>query len=427
MRTVLRPAARLIRREVDILLDLFRRRGRSAAVRASRLTGAAVAAYLVAHWLSPNSQPLLAPLTALLVVQVTLFSTLTSGVERVVSVVAGVLVAVAFSASNAGFTWWGLGILIAASIVVGQLLRLGPHLLEVPISAMLVLAVGGAESAAAGRITETLVGAGVGVVVNLVLPPPVETRSARVAVDRFVAEMAQLLGRIADEMFAGVSADQAARWLEDARRLTRHVARVDRAIMHAEESRRLNPRAVGTVDTGPALRSGLEALEHCSVAVRGLCRSLADLVAARGGDEAAPEQLREPFAVLLRELADAVSAFGELVLAEARMSGQPDEARLATALDAVREARARLTELLLVDPREDPGRWELHGALLAHVERALRELDVEERARQRERRRREAAARPLSAQAVRRLRTTTRQVADRPFRGRGSGSGRQRP
>ena len=43
--------------------------------------------------------------------------------------------------------------MVAVSLVVGQLLRLGPHLLEVPISAMLVLAVGGADAegaAAAG-------------------------------------------------------------------------------------------------------------------------------------------------------------------------------------------------------------------------------------------------------------------------------------
>ena len=60
------------------------------------------------------------------------------------SVVAGVALAVLF-VSVVGLTWWSLGVLVAASIVVGQLLRLGPHLVEVPISAMLVLGVGGGE------------------------------------------------------------------------------------------------------------------------------------------------------------------------------------------------------------------------------------------------------------------------------------------
>ena len=68
----------------------------------------------------------------------TLFDIVTSGVQRVVSVVVGVLLAVGFS-SLVGISWWSLGLLIAVSILVGQLLRLGPHLVEVPISAMLVL------------------------------------------------------------------------------------------------------------------------------------------------------------------------------------------------------------------------------------------------------------------------------------------------
>ncbi|MBA2560383.1 MAG: hypothetical protein H0V07_10965, partial [Propionibacteriales bacterium] len=48
-----------------------RERGAKAVGRAVRLTGAAIAAYLVAEQFFPGTKPLLAPLTALLVVQVT--------------------------------------------------------------------------------------------------------------------------------------------------------------------------------------------------------------------------------------------------------------------------------------------------------------------------------------------------------------------
>jgi hypothetical protein len=57
-------------------------------------------------------------------------------------------------------------------------------------------------------------------------------------------------------------------------------------------------------------------------------------------------------------------------------------------LDSAGEARARLTELLLVDPQTDPEQWQLTGALLTAADRALRELDLDERARLREARRR---------------------------------------
>ena len=126
---------------------------------------------------SRETLPILAPLTALLVVEITLKDIVTSGVQRVASVTAGVLLAVAFSAV-VGLSWWSLGALVAVSIMIGQLLRLGPHMLEVPISAMLVLAVGGAEAAATDRIMETLIGAAVGVAVNVIFPPAIRAGTA---------------------------------------------------------------------------------------------------------------------------------------------------------------------------------------------------------------------------------------------------------
>ena len=135
---------------------------------------------------------MIAALTALLVVEVTLFDIVTSGVQRVVSVVAGVMLAVWFS-SFVEITWWSLGILVAASIMIGQLLRLGPHLVEVPISAMLVLGVGGAEGPASDRIVETLIGAAVGVAVNLLFPPAIRSDTAAKAVQKFAEEIAKLL------------------------------------------------------------------------------------------------------------------------------------------------------------------------------------------------------------------------------------------
>lgn len=407
-----------LRRLLTASIDRARQRGVKAVVRAAQLTGAAIAAYLVADQIFPGGKPLLAPLTALLVVQVSLYSTLTVGLKRVASVVAGVVVAVLFSAV-VGFTWWSLAGLIAASIVIGQLLRLREQLLEVPISAMVVLAVGGAERPAAGRITETLVGAAVGVLYNVVLPGPVRSSTAGAAVEQFASEMASLLERMATELADGASADKAQRWLEETRRLANRVANVDQALVEAEESRRLNVRALGTMDAAPNLRSGLDALEHCTVALRGLCRAVVDQLRTLPdiADRMYSPDTREVFAVLLRDLAAAVEAFGRLVRAEAEGGNSPD-AELAIALDAVGEARVRLTELLMIDPRDAPELWELNGSVLTNVERILREIDLDERARQRERRQREWEARPPAAQAVDRLRATSREVARRPLRWR---------
>ncbi|MBA2532281.1 MAG: FUSC family protein [Nocardioidaceae bacterium] len=397
--------------------DRIRERGPKAIERALRLTGAAVAAYLVAEWLFPGGRSVLAPLSALLVVQVTLTSTLTSGLQRIASVVVGVVGAVLF-ADLVALSWWSLAILVAAAIVVGQLLRLREHLLEVPISAMLVLSVGGAEAKATARITETLVGAAVGVLYNVLLPGPVQSRSAASAVEQLADEMAALLHRMGEELRDGITADRASRWLEDARDLSRRVGRVDRVLVQAEESRRLNVRALGTLDPTEVLRSGLDALEHSSVALRSLCRAVADRTRAALDDENGySADIREVFGVLLDDLATAMAAFGRLVREDAEGETRAQGERLTQALEAVREARVRLTELLLIDREGDQRTWELHGVLLANLQRILGEIDVEERVRQRERQRQQWAARPPAVQAVDRLRLTGREVV-RPMRRR---------
>ena len=218
--------ATTIERLINAGLLRFRLRSRAALARAVRLTGAAVAAFVVAQVVFPETLPILAPLTALLVVEVTLKDIVTSGVQRVASVTAGVLLAVAFSAV-VGLSWWSLGALIAVSIMIGQLLRLGPHMLEVPISAMLVLAVGGAEAAATDRIMETLIGAAVGVAVNVIFPPAIRAGTAADGVHRFATELSKLLSTAAGELRDPITMAQAARWMDDARDLSRHVPRID--------------------------------------------------------------------------------------------------------------------------------------------------------------------------------------------------------
>jgi uncharacterized membrane protein YgaE (UPF0421/DUF939 family) len=179
----------------------FRRGGWPALAWTLRLTAAAVAAFALAEVIFPGTRPLLAPLTALLVVQLTPVSLLASGVDRVLSVVAGVSVAAVFS-SAVELTWWSLAIVIAVSLFVGQLLRLGANLIEAPISAMLVLGVGSmsADSAAWQRITETLVGAGAGVASNLLFPPRVRAKDAGAAIDGMAKDLAELLDRAGADM-----------------------------------------------------------------------------------------------------------------------------------------------------------------------------------------------------------------------------------
>ncbi len=367
----------------------FRSDGRAALLWSLRITVAAVASYVVGTLFFPGTQPLLAPLTAMLVVQVTPVSLLASGIDRVVAVVAGVSVAVAVSVVLP-LSWWSLGLLIFVSITIGQALRLRANLIEVAISGMLVLGVGSlaAESAAWQRIAETLVGAAVGIAANLLFPPKVPSANAGLAIYGLADSVGVLLRRAADELSHVL--DDPARvqtaaetWLGEARRITYEIPRIGAALVQAEEGRRLNVRALGTPDVGPGLRHGLEALEHSAVALRGMFRAVLDATSDAtwlDGDEAADVLLG--LAQTMQELAVAVETFGRLVQDEADplstvRFASPQDVR--EALEGLHEARARLEGLIMAD--SERGLLELHSAVLSTVKRLLREMDLDDRIR----------------------------------------------
>jgi uncharacterized membrane protein YccC len=366
-----------------------RRDGRASVLWSFRITVAATASYLVASLFFPGTQPLLAPLTAMLVVQVTPLSLLASGLDRVVAVVAGVALAVAFAAV-VPLEWWSLGILILISITIGQFLRLRSNLVEVAISAMLVLGVGaiGAEAAAGQRIAETLVGAVVGIIATLVFPPKVASSDAGRAIEGLSDDVSELLVRAAGELDDMAEGEPqrllgaAREWLDDARRITHDIPVVGAAMIRAEEGRRLNVRAVRTPHVEPGLRQGLEALEHTAVAIRGLMRSVAD---ASDGDwleeDSAGDVLRD-LAETFRTLAAGADAFGELVRHEGDVQtslSRADIDRLREAQEGMLRARAHLDEALTEARSADV--VELYAATRATVRRLQHELGLDERVR----------------------------------------------
>lgn len=374
-----------------LALDLTRLRkdGRAAALWALRITVAAVASYVVATLLFPGTQPLLAPLTAMLVVQVTPVSLLASGLDRVVAVVAGVSLAVTFAAV-VPLQWWSLGVLILVAIMIGQVLRLRANLIEVAISGMLVLGVGSldAGSAAWQRITETLVGAAVGIAANLLFPPKVASADAGQAIDGLADSVSELLSRAAEELTELVAEDRdpapAARsWLGEARRITHDIPPVGAALLHAEQGRRLNVRAVGTPNVSAGLRQGLEALEHSTVAIRSMFGAVAEAVQdASWLDDDSGSAVLLGLAQTFRELAAGVDAFGQLVRDEAETGRSTTSAEvqdLRAALEGLHEARARLEDLMMTG--SGPELLQLHAAVLSAVQRLLREMDLDERIR----------------------------------------------
>jgi hypothetical protein len=336
---------------------------------------AAVVAYAVAAGFTRSSSTLIAPLTALLVTQVTVFETLTTSTRRVVAVVSGVLLALLLS-GFAQLHWWSLAVVLVASFTIGAVLRLEDHSTEVAISAMLVFAVGGSHATANARVVETLIGAAVGIAFNLVIAPT-RVEPAGAAIRGLADRTAQLLAATAADLRGDWSHERAARLLADARRLRHEVGRAEDTFADAERSLRFNPRGARLRANAPSLRAALAALEHVSVSVRSLARVLAD----RTDDDVTNLRTlgpgdggRQALSVLLGHLSDAVRAFATLAVDDVRAPTGGDDELLAI-LDRALETRRRLTDVLAVDAHDEPRLWTLHGTLLAAVDRMLRELD----------------------------------------------------
>jgi hypothetical protein len=375
LRRRLRRSVRRLARRADLRrLTRLRGDGSPLGLRTAKTTLAAVISWELALRLPGSQPPVLAPLTALLVTQVTLVKTITGSFQRVASVTAGVLLALGV-AGLLGLHWWSVGLVIFVSLAIGQVLKLGSHRIEVPISALLVLTLGGTPGVARTRMLETLIGAGVGVVVNAVLVPPVYIRPAGEAIYELAGDMARVLEGAAADLAEGWSGEDAYERLLEARELDPEVREAGEAVGQAEDSLRLNPRRRLVGDPSDELREGMTSLEHSVILIRGLCRSLVELDTVTGGRGPDPA-MRAALAHLLVELADAVRTFGQQVAAS--VPGPPaNQAPLQRALARARAARDQLAKEMVAGPGDPPRAWQVHGHLLANVDRLLSELDPE--------------------------------------------------
>jgi uncharacterized membrane protein YgaE (UPF0421/DUF939 family) len=424
--TVSEAAMAVARRQAE-QLTLVRRRAQPTAVYIARMTLTAVAAYLLALQLpGASSRSVIAPLTALLVVQATLFHTIRSAIQRVIGVTAGVLAAVAVSA-YVPFSWWVLGLLIAGTLVLGLVLRLREDTLEVPISAMLIFSVD-SHAYAVSRITETLVGTAAGLAAGLIFAP-LKVQPAKDAIGDLTRQMADLLGDMAAGLAEAPDPRRAAGWLDRTRALRGEIERLDDALGQAEESVRLNPRRLRYPDPAAGLRDGVDTLERAATDLRVLARSVADSAGLDSEDSPVKDpETRARLAAVITELAGAVRAYGQLIEADPEpvdfpsASGpdaEPIAAELEDRLDEAQRQQDRLADVLRTDPAERPDGWPLRGEMLAHIDRLRTELQPRPPAQ-------EQARRPLRMPGVRRRahRTALRRHATRaaqPVRGRRGG------
>lgn len=217
---------------------------RSPLLQVLKTSIAAVAAWLLASLLLDQPLPIFAAIAALLVVQPSVNQSLAKGIERSFGVILGVLLAYGASLVFGSSTWIVLGIIVV-SLLLAWALRLTPGSAnQIPISAMLVLAIGGADSPgyALERVLETLLGAGVGLLVNMLIVPPVLLAPAHHAVGRLANRVASTLDALSESLRTSQTSAELGTLLADARTLRVLQRDAQDSLTRAEESLLLNPR-----------------------------------------------------------------------------------------------------------------------------------------------------------------------------------------
>jgi uncharacterized membrane protein YccC len=281
---------------------------RAPALQGAKTAVAAGLSWFVAADVLGNNLPVFAPLAAVLTVQVTVWDSVSRGVQRVLGVIVGVLVAFGF-ARLVGVHIWSVALVVFLSWIAGQILRLGTQgAVQVPVTALLVLVLGTTTSGYAwDRVVDTFIGAGIGVVVSLVALPRTHLGEAQGELRGLATQLAAVLREIA----AGLTrpdGGSAAR-LAKARRVTSDAERTAVVIRNSVAATRWNPTGYRDRPAAQELEAGLKTLITVERASRGIARVLADAPA----DFCLPPDLANALGGLLDLVADELDAWADRV------------------------------------------------------------------------------------------------------------------
>ncbi len=335
---------------------------------------AATIAWELARVVLGSPVPALAALGAIITVQITVRQTVARGLQQVVGVVVGVGAAIML-ARYLGVHAWSVALVILAALLLGRLLRLGPQANQVAISGLLVLSLGTGYGAA--RIWDTLLGAVIGVVVNMLIAPPTYVEAAAAALRGVGADLGLLLTEIGAALGRGGWDDRTARgWLDRARTLNRDQRDATAAVEQADESVQFNPRARAVAESVARLVEAALALEHATTQTGGIARTLLELSQDGGpARSVAADRALARYGELLSVVGTVAAGFGRLQSGSAGDQAGVARAELVRA-HAAGIANRNLVEQALADiPPTDALAGRTLAAVLVDADRLLHELD----------------------------------------------------
>lgn len=316
-----------------------------------KATIAAVAAWVLAELVWELKQAYLAPWVALLTVHATIYRTMWRGLQTVVTVGLGIVLALVV-VELFEVTPWSFGLALLIGLALARVRMLRDEGITVATTVLFVLATGynipdsRAIDLLPDRLLSTAVGVAVALLVNLLVVPPLYDHSAQRQIDDVDRRLGQLLVEMAQQLREPRQDQEDVDWIETTRSIDTDLKEAWSLVRTAREGRSWNPR--GRLHPGEQLDSYAQILlrlEEGVAQVRSIARHVRE--SSRASHEWDP-RFREPYLNILEALGERI-ADPKAEVAELR----EDLSRLSSDLST-----EELSGLL----------WPLYGALIASLQ-----------------------------------------------------------
>ena len=316
---------------------------------------AGTAAWAISIGVLDSDVAFLAPWTALLTVHATVHRSLSRGVQTTVATTVGMGMAFVIL-----YFWevniWTFALALFVGLLGARLSWIRDEGIAIATTAIFIFT---ADDPMFGdRFIELLVGVAVGILVNLLVLPPLKDKQAGRYVDSLNRRIGAVLVDMADEFADGWEMEQADEWIDETHSMNDELNSAWQMVRLARESRRENPRHLlrrkvrdqeDEVDYEEVLNRLDEAISH----TRNMTRTMREATWAVGEWD---ERFREGWVDVARQLGEAIA--------------NPDE--------DINAQRIRLEELVSKMSSIDdlPNiHWPLYGSMLSTLDHLGRLFD----------------------------------------------------
>jgi len=241
-----------------------------------KTTAAAVVSWVLAAQVFGLPQAFLAPWAAMLTVHASVYRTLSRGAQQVGATLLGVVLAY-LVAQAFGISALSLGVALLVALLTSRLGVLRAEGMTIATTVLFVLTTGydQQEAMLGERILATGLGIGAGVLVNLVVLPPLNNRTAAEHVDAIDRRIARALIHMARSIREEEAPDVGT-CVEETREIDTQLDRAWEIVVLSRESLRFNPRRrrLGTDPDAATYEEVLHRIEDGVAELRSIARTV---------------------------------------------------------------------------------------------------------------------------------------------------------